>query len=66
MKLEMKKNATDSSSSTMLMVTRDLMCAEVVIEEQHIDIHQIQKNRRRSISSVVQIFDLQGSPAVAY
>jgi hypothetical protein len=44
MQLEMKKNAADSSSSAMLMVTRDLMCAEVVVEEQQIHIHQIQKN----------------------
>ncbi len=34
MQLEMKKTATNSSSSVMLMVTRDLMCAEVVVEEQ--------------------------------
>jgi hypothetical protein len=33
MRLEMKKNAADSSSSAMLMVMRDLMCAEVVVEE---------------------------------
>jgi hypothetical protein len=39
MQLEMKKNATDSSSSAMLMVTRDLMCVEVVVEEQHTHIH---------------------------
>jgi hypothetical protein len=30
----MKKSVADSSSSTMLMVTRDLMRAEVVVEEQ--------------------------------
>jgi hypothetical protein len=65
MQLEMKKNAADSSSSAMLMVTRDLMCAEVV-EEQHTHIHQIQKNKRRSIYSVVKRFDLRGSPVVAY
>jgi hypothetical protein len=41
MQLEMKKNAANSSSSAMLMVTRDLMCAEVV-EEQQTHIHQIQ------------------------
>jgi hypothetical protein len=66
MQLEMKKNAADSSSSAMLMVTRDLMCAEVVVEEQETHIHQIQKNRRRSICSVVKRFDLRGSPVVAY
>jgi hypothetical protein len=29
----MKKNVADFSSSAMLMVTRDLMCAEVVVEK---------------------------------
>jgi hypothetical protein len=66
MQLEMMKNAADSSSSTMLMVTRDLMCVEVVIEEQQTHIHQIQKNKRRPICNVVKRFDLRGSPAVAY
>jgi hypothetical protein len=66
MQLEMKKNAADSSSSAMLMVTRDLMCAEVVVEEQQTHIHQIQKNRRRLICSVVKRFGLWGSPVVAY
>jgi hypothetical protein len=56
MQLEMKKNAADCSSSTMLMVTRDLMCAEVVVEEHQTHIHQIQKNRRRS--SAVLLRDL--------
>jgi hypothetical protein len=42
MQLEMKKNVVDSSSSAMLMVTRDLMCAEVVVEKQQTHIHQIQ------------------------
>jgi hypothetical protein len=41
MQLEMKKNTVDSSSSAMLMVTRDLMCAEVVVEEKETHIHQI-------------------------
>jgi hypothetical protein len=65
MQLEMKKNVADSSSSVMLMVTRDLMCAEVVVEEQQTHIHQIQKNKRRSIYNVVKRFDLRGSLAVA-
>ncbi len=42
MQLEIKKNVVDSSSSAMLMVTRDLMCAEVVVEEQQTHIRQIQ------------------------
>jgi hypothetical protein len=66
MQLEMKKNVVDSSFSAMLMVTRDLMSAEVVVEEQQTHIHQIQKNKRRSICSVVKRFDLRGSLAVAY
>jgi hypothetical protein len=62
----MKNNVVDSSFSTMLMVTRDLMCAEIVVEEHQTHIHQIQKNRRRSIYSVVKRFDVWGSPSMAY
>jgi hypothetical protein len=62
----MKKNAANSSSSPMLMVTRDLMCAEVVVEEQHTHIHHIQKNRRRSFCNVVKRLDVRGSPTMAY
>jgi hypothetical protein len=35
----MKKNVADSSSSAMLMVMKDLMYAEVVVEEQQTHIH---------------------------
>jgi hypothetical protein len=42
------------------------MCVEVVVEEQQIHIHQIQKNKRRSICSVVKRFDVWGSLAMAY
>ncbi len=66
MQLEMKKNATNSFSSAMLMVTRNLMCAEVVVEKQQTRIHQIQKNIKRSICSVVKRFDVRGNPAMAY
>jgi hypothetical protein len=64
--LEMKKNAAYSSSFAMLMVMKDLMCVEVVVEEQQIHIHQIHNNKTRSICSVVKRFDVWGSLAMAY